>query len=806
VAHSIYTDLTLRHRVWLIVLLVIGAMVAFGAGYIWWSYYYDSIYSFYGDVVHSAMEHLDSLIAKDLELAAAGSSPVEYIAYSPERGIKSNIPDVSEYLNRFTYVMSSMMLEYPDNGIYVVPRVYMDGASIGILKIDRQAEYPAVLLLVSPHVLSSAIYPFVSYGDVAGITIKDRLTDMVLYTDDVESGRASTIEIMPDSLTVSTEGDWFILSVRFRGSFVTPGRLIFIVLFFYSIYSVFLYGIYRYMNQLFWTPISVLSGLSVGMKPEEFEYISRRIPRNSPIALVVPIIGAILRELEDVKRKSRDFEFAISEILGTLRAGEGDVAETLLDLACRLVGSDAAVILAKNIGSGSGYMKVLASRGIPRSSLERLKYNSVWLAKMQKLRFPSVESTKSLKGIRDIVAGLPVLASYDQVVLIPVIGSNGENKAVIGVFTRGAVRTNADALIGLGVVGGLLMEVEEREQEVNAVLVDAMLALIKALESRDPYTAGHSQRVALLSRALALSMGLDEDEAEKIYRAAVLHDIGKEGIPDRILLKPGRLTPEEWVYVESHPLISAAIIESVGRFSDLVPMVMYHHTWYNGRGYPGGVAGEDLPLGSRIIAVADAVDAMATDRPYRSRRTDAQIIAELKKGMGTQFDPNAVEEMIRLIESGIISDVMKRVPPSCTFTGGDVWLRAKQSDTVLLVDIYGMEYINRKFGRSVGNKIIELVESDLRSLLGNDDVYRIFGDSFVVLPRTSDAKEIEAVLSDIADKVASILGEDKRRIYGVLVSGVKSGDSVLHYGIVGLSLGVAFEEPFLDLRNLGGEV
>ncbi len=783
-------------------------MAAFAAGYMWWYRYYGSLYDVYGDIVRGAMEHLDSIIAKDLEMAEADNPQVKYIAYSPELGIKSNVPEVADYLQRFTYLMSSMLLEYPDDGVYVIPRVYVGEIGIGILKIERDARYPAVLLLVSPHVLSSAVYPFVSYGDVAGITLRDRETGMVLYSDDIESGKVgklSSVEVMPDSLTVAYGGDLFVLSVRFRGSFITPGRLILSVVFFYSIYLIFLYGIYRYMNQVFWTPIAVLSSLSVGMKPEEFEYLARRISPSSPVALIVPIIGTILRELEDAKRKARDFEFALSEIVGALRAGEGDAVRMLLDLACRLVGSDAGVILAKNIGSGSGYLRVLASKGISQSSLERLRYNSVWLSRMQRMRFPAVESTKSLKGIRDIVAGLPVLASYDQVVLIPVIGSDGENKAVIGVFTRGASKIDPDALIGLGVVGGLLMEVEEKEQEINAVLVDAMLALIKALESRDPYTAGHSQRVALLSRALAVSMGLDEDEAEKIYRAAVLHDIGKEGIPDRILLKPGRLTPEEWVYIESHPLISAEIIESVGRFSDLVPMVLYHHTWYNGRGYPGGVAGEDLPLGSRVIAVADAVDAMATDRPYRSRRTDAQIVAELKRGMGTQFDPNVAAEMIRLIESGIISDVMKRVPPSCTFTGQDVWVRAKQSDTVLLVDIYGMEYINKRYGRSIGNKIIELVESDLRSSLG-DDVYRIFGDSFVILPRTSDAGEIEAVLSGIADKVASILGENKRRLYGVLVSGVKSGDSVLYYGTVGLSLGIAFGRTFLDLRNFGGDM
>ncbi|MDD2716585.1 MAG: TIGR00282 family metallophosphoesterase [Candidatus Wallbacteria bacterium] len=166
--------------------------------------------------------------------------------------------------------------------------------------------------------------------------------------------------------------------------------------------------------------------------------------------------------------------------------------------------------------------------------------------------------------------------------------------------------------------------------------------LANAMDSKDPYTHGHSRRVAKYSVEIAKELGMTKNEVEDINFAALLHDIGKIGIRDNILCKPGRLTEEEYQIIKNHPVISAQILAPVEFLRDKIPMVKHHHERFDGKGYPDGLRGKDVPLGARIISVADAFDAMTSDRSYRRGMQFEKAFEELKRCSGAQFDPELV--------------------------------------------------------------------------------------------------------------------------------------------------------------------
>lgn len=173
-------------------------------------------------------------------------------------------------------------------------------------------------------------------------------------------------------------------------------------------------------------------------------------------------------------------------------------------------------------------------------------------------------------------------------------------------------------------------------------------SLVNSVDAKDPYTCGHSERVAYISRCLAQAAGLSAYTCDRIYLAGLLHDVGKIGVPDAILTKPGKLTDEEFTVLKRHPQIGAHIVEHVRQIHDLIPGVLHHHERMDGRGYPGGLAGEEIPLLGRIICLADCFDAMTTNRTYRSALPVKAAIAEIRRCAGTQFDPNLAEVFIRL--------------------------------------------------------------------------------------------------------------------------------------------------------------
>lgn len=186
--------------------------------------------------------------------------------------------------------------------------------------------------------------------------------------------------------------------------------------------------------------------------------------------------------------------------------------------------------------------------------------------------------------------------------------------------------------------------------ELRKSYLATIKALIKALEAKDPYTKGHSERVAELAVEIAKEMGLNADQIDIIRHMALLHDVGKIGILDTVLNKKGTLDPEEKELIQEHPVLGAKIVEEIPFLKQYAGMVRHHHERFDGTGYPDKVSGEKIPLGARIIAVADTYDAMTSDRPYRAALTKEQAISELERNAGQQHDPKVVKALLKVLE------------------------------------------------------------------------------------------------------------------------------------------------------------
>ncbi len=215
------------------------------------------------------------------------------------------------------------------------------------------------------------------------------------------------------------------------------------------------------------------------------------------------------------------------------------------------------------------------------------------------------------------------------------------------------------ALVVVAAVGIVLLiysaklrAARRRQKEYRDIVEQSLLTFAGTIDAKDKYTNGHSTRVALYSREIARRMGLSEEQQERIYYVGLLHDIGKIGIPDSILNKPTKLTPEEREIIQKHPAIGAEILKNFTAIEGIADGAKFHHERWDGNGYCEGRKGEEIPLLARIIGVADTYDAMSSQRTYNKLGSKEHIEDELEKGKGTQFDPSIVKYMISMIEDG----------------------------------------------------------------------------------------------------------------------------------------------------------
>jgi len=191
----------------------------------------------------------------------------------------------------------------------------------------------------------------------------------------------------------------------------------------------------------------------------------------------------------------------------------------------------------------------------------------------------------------------------------------------------------------------LLDEKQDLLERIHRSQIRTVTALARTIEAKDPYTGGHTERVAEFSVALARRLGCEDADLDAVAIGGVIHDVGKVGIPDGVLLKPGRLDEEEWVHMRRHPEIASHILDQLEIPQIAKDIARHHHERYDGGGYPDGLAGEDIPLAARILAVADTLDAMTSHRPYRAARTLEEALEEIRRHVGTQFCPQVAEAL-----------------------------------------------------------------------------------------------------------------------------------------------------------------
>jgi putative nucleotidyltransferase with HDIG domain len=234
---------------------------------------------------------------------------------------------------------------------------------------------------------------------------------------------------------------------------------------------------------------------------------------------------------------------------------------------------------------------------------------------------------------------------------------------------RAPVETNDEIGSLAESFNAMAASLQRKTEELEESYFASMESLARAIDARDPYTFGHSTRVAAISLDIAQAMEFDAEAQKTLRRAALLHDIGKIGVEDRILRKPGPLTDEDWEAMKQHPLIGYKMLSGLNFLKSSMVGILHHHERWDGKGFPAGLTGGAIPMYIRILTVADTLDAMTSDRPYRAGLAFDDALAQIQKGAGTQFDPAAVEALmkrasevrIHLLEKGMSGE--PRVDP-----------------------------------------------------------------------------------------------------------------------------------------------
>jgi len=339
-------------------------------------------------------------------------------------------------------------------------------------------------------------------------------------------------------------------------------------------------------------------------------------------------------------------------ILSTLEADE--ILETVTRLISKAISCDmATILLVDNERQGFIYKAGFGVTFYPKGQFVLFKDSSAAEEVVKKGRTEYISNLAEVKGILPIEEKF-LKDGFLSHIRLPLF-VKGE---IIGILTVGAKRPSAwthedlSTLEGIASQIGVALENARLISDLEELFIGTVKSLASAIDAKSKWTAGHSERVTGYAVKIAKRMGMNGKALKDIELAGFLHDIGKIGTYEAILDKPGKLTDEELALMRQHPAKGAEILASIRQLTDILPGVKYHHEFYDGTGYPEGLKGEKIPLMARILGVADTVDAMGADRPYRKGRTMDVIIAELKRCSGTQFDPKVVEVFLDIHAMG----------------------------------------------------------------------------------------------------------------------------------------------------------
>ena len=331
-----------------------------------------------------------------------------------------------------------------------------------------------------------------------------------------------------------------------------------------------------------------------------------------------------------------------------------DILKVILDFSVKISGANRGSVMLLDEKKNVFFIKAaynLSEKIIRKVTFAKDENTIGWVVKNKKpLYIKDLEQDKRFSKKEKIDYKLK------QLLMVPII-IEGEVKGVINLDNNTSFTTDTINLFkSFSEQAAVTINNARLYQKIQDSYFEIVKALAQTIEAKDPYTHGHSARVMEYAVQIAQKLGLPEEEIESLRYAAILHDIGKIGVRGIILNNPNGLTVEEYDEVKRHPIIGENIITPIELLQPIRPLIRHHHEWYNGKGYPDGLSGENIPLGARILAVADAYDAMKSDRPYRKTLTEETAIQELKRGNKTQFDPKTVEVFLELLKQNLSRD------------------------------------------------------------------------------------------------------------------------------------------------------
>jgi diguanylate cyclase (GGDEF)-like protein len=450
--------------------------------------------------------------------------------------------------------------------------------------------------------------------------------------------------------------------------------------------------------------------------------------------------------------------------------GEADldaIRAVLLKTSMELVSAPRGLLLTRRPADPAGHLDVVASRGFEDAAAgEELSERFA----REPIAADAVLREVGTNGLGDFLA-------------IPIYLRDRYHGVLVCGGRRGGFQEHADeVLLALGDHVGSVLQAERMHAELRESYVGAVRMLAEAIDAKDPLLHGHSAEVAQYAEAIGRRMEIEPDERRLLSMASLLHDVGTVAVSERVLLKPGPLNEQEREVVELHPRIGAQVVSQVPSLRPLAPAILHHHERYDGSGYPSGLAGEEIPVPARLIAVADAFSAMMHDRPHRAARSVDEACAVLEHGAGTQFDPEMVRllvdevrgdpglverarreaeeaETIPLLGAGVgaLTDNLTLLPSHRAFRDAIASAAENASMTgvtftVVLVKLLDLKRLNRREGYAAGDELLQACARALDRLAvriggtpGRDGGSRLG----LLVPRmdTRDAKDLAARVS-----------------------------------------------------------
>ncbi len=400
-------------------------------------------------------------------------------------------------------------------------------------------------------------------------------------------------------------------------------------------------------------------------KPFSIEQIHHIVQKNLQERRLIEENQRLMAELNNkavIEQLNRQLHQKISQITKLYRISEAfhssvenqSLLQYMVDMASDL--TDAQRVSLLTFDPARECLRIRASKGISSEILRKtsLEVGKGVAGQVAQERRPLRVTSHDQTSLRPPSNATYATHSWLSVPLF--IG--GELLGVLNMTDKadGSDFTEEDEYVAMTLAEKAAIKIENNAlyEGIYSNLLDTLRSLVSTLEAKDAYTRHHSQRVTDISLKLARKVGCTEEECESVAFAGVLHDIGKVGINDNILLKTSRLTDAEYTIIKQHPVIGARIIEPLGLIQEERDIILHHHERIDGRGYPDGLKGSEIPFLARIVAIADSFDAMTSTRAYRKPRPMDEVLEEFDKYSGTQFDPELVQVFLEALEEGEI--------------------------------------------------------------------------------------------------------------------------------------------------------